>query len=95
MKIAVSACLMGENCKYNGGNNLNARVIDFIGDKEYIDGGIANNIPADMLVSKGIKDIIAVDVGVWSPSFLILVQKVTEHIIPILLHIGHLVERDV
>ena len=36
MKIAVSACLMGENCKYNGGNNLNARVIDFIGDKEYI-----------------------------------------------------------
>ncbi|MBR3792062.1 MAG: patatin-like phospholipase family protein [Clostridia bacterium] len=34
-----------------------------IGDKEYIDGGIANNIPADMLVSKGIKDIIAVDVG--------------------------------
>lgn len=36
MKIAVSACLMGENCKYNGGNNLNQRVIDFIGDKEYI-----------------------------------------------------------
>ena len=36
MKIAVSACLMGENCKYNGGNNLNRRVIDFIGDKEYI-----------------------------------------------------------
>ena len=36
MKIAVSACLMGENCKYNGGNNLSARVIDFIGDKEYI-----------------------------------------------------------
>lgn len=21
MKIAVSACLLGENCKYNGGNN--------------------------------------------------------------------------
>ncbi len=36
MKIAVSACLMGENCKYNGGNNLNQRVIDFIGNKEYI-----------------------------------------------------------
>ena len=34
MKIAVSACLMGKNCKYNGGNNLNKRVIDFIGDKE-------------------------------------------------------------
>lgn len=36
MKIAVSACLMGENCKYNGGNNLNQRVIDFICEKEYI-----------------------------------------------------------
>ena len=36
MKIAVSACLMGENCKCNGGNNLNQRVIDFIGNKEYI-----------------------------------------------------------
>lgn len=22
MKIMVSACLLGENCKYNGGNNL-------------------------------------------------------------------------
>ena len=23
MKVMVSACLLGENCKYNGGNNLN------------------------------------------------------------------------
>ncbi len=27
MKIAVSACLLGYNCKYNGQNNLNERVI--------------------------------------------------------------------
>lgn len=27
MKIAVSACLLGENCKYNGGNNKNDDVI--------------------------------------------------------------------
>lgn len=27
MKILVSACLLGENCKYNGGNNRNERVI--------------------------------------------------------------------
>ena len=26
MKIVVSACLLGENCKYNGGNNLNEMV---------------------------------------------------------------------
>lgn len=27
MKILVSACLLGENCKYNGGNNKNEKVI--------------------------------------------------------------------
>lgn len=29
MKIMVSACLLGENCKYNGGNNYNERVIRY------------------------------------------------------------------
>ena len=27
MKIMVSACLTGENCKYNGGNNLREHVV--------------------------------------------------------------------
>lgn len=27
MKIAVSACLLGDNCKYNGGNNRNESVL--------------------------------------------------------------------
>ena len=27
MKIAVSACLLGENCKYNGGNNRSERLL--------------------------------------------------------------------
>ena len=35
-KIAVSACLLGENCKYNGGNNRNEAVLNFIKDKEVI-----------------------------------------------------------
>lgn len=30
MKIAVSACLLGENCKYNGGNNYNEKVVGFV-----------------------------------------------------------------
>lgn len=30
MKIAVSACLLGQNCKYNGGNNRNQAVLNFI-----------------------------------------------------------------
>ena len=29
MKILVSACLLGENCKYSGGNNYNQEVCDF------------------------------------------------------------------
>lgn len=36
MKILVSACLLGKNCKYNGGNNLNQRVLDFIEGHEVI-----------------------------------------------------------
>lgn len=36
MKIAVSACLLGENCKYNGGNNYSARVADFIRGHEIV-----------------------------------------------------------
>ncbi len=30
MNIVVSACLLGENCKYNGGNNHNERVLKYI-----------------------------------------------------------------
>lgn len=30
MKILVSACLLGRNCKYNGGNNYNPKVEAFL-----------------------------------------------------------------
>ena len=30
MKIMVSACLLGENCKYNGKNNRSERVLEYI-----------------------------------------------------------------
>ena len=32
MKIMVSACLLGENCKYNGGNNLSAELLRLLED---------------------------------------------------------------
>lgn len=32
----VSACLLGEKCKYNAGDNRNQRVIDFLKDKQYL-----------------------------------------------------------
>ena len=36
MKILVSACLLGRNCKYNGGNNLDEKVAAFVRGKEVI-----------------------------------------------------------
>lgn len=36
MKILVSACLLGENCKYNGGSNYNAAVAEFVKGKEVL-----------------------------------------------------------
>ena len=36
MVIGVSACLLGENCKYNGGNNINEKVINYIKGHEVI-----------------------------------------------------------
>ena len=36
MKIMVSACLLGRNCKYNGGNNLDEKVIAFLNGHEVI-----------------------------------------------------------
>lgn len=36
MKIAVSACLLGENCKYNGGNNYSETVAQYVEGHEVI-----------------------------------------------------------
>ena len=36
MKIVVSACLLGENCKYNGGNNYNPAVVAYVKDREVL-----------------------------------------------------------
>ena len=36
MKIAVSACLLGVNCKYNGGNNRNEAVLSFVKGHEIL-----------------------------------------------------------
>ena len=36
MKIMVSACLAGENCKYNGGNNRNEKVLQLMAENEAI-----------------------------------------------------------
>lgn len=36
MKVLVSACLLGKNCKYNGGNNRNQKVLDLLRGHEIV-----------------------------------------------------------
>lgn len=36
MKVLVSACLLGRNCKYNGGNNRNEAVLQFLRGHEIV-----------------------------------------------------------
>lgn len=36
MKIMVSACLLGENCKYSGGNNYSEKVMKYIEGHEVV-----------------------------------------------------------
>ena len=36
VKKLVSACLLGENCKYSGGNNRNERVLEYVKGHEVI-----------------------------------------------------------
>lgn len=56
MKILVSACLLGKNCKYNGGNNFNQGVLEFIEGHEVIGvcpeqlGGLSTpRLPAEIV----------------------------------------------
>lgn len=37
MKILVSACLMGRNCKYNGGNNYSEKLTRFLRGREVVE----------------------------------------------------------
>ena len=36
MKYAVSSCLLGVNCKYNGGNNASSELIDYLKEHEVL-----------------------------------------------------------
>lgn len=56
MKILVSACLLGENCKYNGENNLNKNLKGFLTEHEVISvcpevlGGLSiPRVPAEIV----------------------------------------------
>ena len=57
MKVLVSACLAGDNCKYNGGNNYNQKMMDFLKAHEMIKvcpevlGGLSIPRPSAEIVS--------------------------------------------
>ncbi len=58
-KILVSACLLGDNCKYDGTNNLHQELADWLADKEVIKvcpevlGGLATpRIPCEIKDNK-------------------------------------------
>lgn len=69
MKIMVSACLLGENCKYSGGNNRNEKVLEYIKGHEVfpvcpeVMGGLPTpRVPAEIVCGTVInKDGVNVD----------------------------------
>ncbi len=67
-KVLVSACLLGDNCKYSGGNNLNSDLVDFLKAYNIIKicpetfGGlpiprVPSEIVNDKVISKDGKDV--------------------------------------
>lgn len=63
MKIAVSACLLGRNVKYNGKNNFSSKLVEILKDAEIIEtclevmGGIPSpRDPAEIVDGKVINN---------------------------------------
>ncbi len=62
-KIAISACLLGVNCKYNGTSNYNSKLFDLLKDKrvfvicpEVFSGLPTPRIPSEILNNKVINE---------------------------------------
>ena len=66
-RILVSACLLGDNCKYDGGNNYHKELVDWLADKEIVKvcpeilGGLATpripcEIKGDKVINKNGED---------------------------------------
>ena len=66
MKIMVSACLAGENCKYNGGNNRNQKVTALFSGNEIIPGcpEVLGGLPTPRLPSEIVNGVVMNSAGV-------------------------------
>lgn len=56
MKVLVSACIMGVNCKYNGKNKENIAAMNFLKDKEVI--SICPEVLAGMKIPRSCAEIV-------------------------------------
>ena len=56
MKVLVSACIMGVNCKYNGKSNENIAAMNFLKDKEVI--SICPEVLAGMKIPRSCAEIV-------------------------------------
>lgn len=56
MKVLVSACIMGVNCKYSGKNNENIAAMNFLKDKEVI--SICPEVLAGMKIPRSCAEIV-------------------------------------
>ena len=58
MKVGVSACLVGKNTKYDGGNNYNEYVIEYLKDKEvvFICPEVFGGLPTPRIPSEQLND---------------------------------------
>lgn len=65
MKVAVSACLVGKNTKYNGKNNYNEAVMKYLQDKEYITicPEVTGGLPTPRVPSERAKDKVINKIG--------------------------------
>ncbi len=63
--ILVSACLLGKNCKYSGGNNADALLIDYLKDKEYISvcPEVMGGLPTPRACCERVKDRVINNLG--------------------------------
>ena len=60
MKIMVSACLIGENCKYNGKNNKNVKVLALLEGNEVIPicPEVMGGLPTPRVPAEVVRDVV-------------------------------------
>jgi len=66
MFVLVSACLLGENCKYNGKNNLSLKLLAFLKDKTVIPvcPEVLGGLPVPRLPAEIVNGIVKTENGI-------------------------------